>query len=156
MTMPMPLLRQHGFTLLEVMITVAIVAILAAIALPSYADYVTRSRIVEATNALADYRNRMEKYFLDHRSYVDGGGACAMANDMATVYNAQPDHYFAMSCPDVTATTYTLRATGGGPMTGFVYEVTESNAKSTPGTPSGWNAPNPNNCWALRKDGSCS
>ena len=62
-----PYPRAHGFTLLEVMITVAIVGILAAIAIPSYGDYVTRSRIVEATNALGDYRNRMEKFFLDNR-----------------------------------------------------------------------------------------
>lgn len=148
--------RPKGFTLLEVMITVAIVGILAAIAVPSYSVYVTRSRITEATNALADYRNRMEKYFLDHRSYLDGGGACAMAADMAANYNAVPDHHFAMSCPAVSATTYTLRATGGGPMTGFTYEVDEANNKSTPAVAGDWSPPSPNNCWALRKDGSCS
>ena len=148
--------RPQGFTLLEVMITVAIVGILAAIALPSYSIYVTRSRITEATNALADYRNRMEKYFLDHRSYVTAGGGCAMAADMAANYNGKPNHYFTMSCPASSATTYTLRATGGGPMADFTYEVDESNVKSTAAVPTGWTTPSPNECWAMRKDGSCS
>jgi len=148
--------RYRGFTLLEVMITVAIVGILAAIAVPSYSEYITRSRINEATNALADYRNRMEKYYLDHRSYETAGGACAMANDMTTVYNAQPDHLFTMSCSAIAPQSYTLRANGTGPMAGFTYEVNESNAKSTFAVPSGWSKPSPNGCWAMRKDGSCS
>jgi type IV pilus assembly protein PilE len=143
-----------GFTLLEVMITVVIVGILASIALPSYNYFITRSRITEATNALGDYRNRMEKFFLDNRSYLTTGNACAMTSDMNTVYNASAEHKFAMSCA-ATATTYTLTATGGGPMTGFTYTVTEQNAK-TSAVPSGWTAPSPNNCWAIRKDGSCS
>ena len=153
-----PRSRSRGFTLLEVMITVAIVGILAAIAVPSYSEYVTRSRIIEATNALADYRNRMEKYFLDHRTYLDGGGACAMAADMSSNYNGKGDHHFDMSCAAATATTYTLRATGAGPMSGFTYDIDEANGKSTKAVPAGlgWNKPSPNDCWALRKDGSCS
>lgn len=149
--LPRPTVR--GFTLLEVMITVAIVGILAAIAVPSYSEYVTRSRITEATNALADYRNRMEKFFLDHRSYLDGG-ACAMTNDMTTVYNAQSSHMFALTCA-ATATTYTLTATGGSQMSGFVYTVDQTDLRTSAG-PAGWVAPSPNTCWALRKDGSCS
>ncbi|HET7775925.1 MAG TPA: pilin, partial [Azospira sp.] len=44
---------QHGFTLIELMISVVIISILAAIALPAYQDYVTRSRLSEATSALS-------------------------------------------------------------------------------------------------------
>ena len=58
-----------GFTLIEAMITVAVIAILAAVALPNYFDYVTRSRIVEAKTNLADMRTRLEQYFLDNRAY---------------------------------------------------------------------------------------
>ncbi len=65
--------RIAGFTLIEVMITVAIIAILAAVALPNYIDYVTRSRLVEAKSNLSDMRTRLEQYFLDNRSYP---GAC--------------------------------------------------------------------------------
>ena len=56
-----------GFTLIEVMITVAIVAILAAVAIPSYTSYITRSKIQEATTTLLAMRTKMEQYFQDHR-----------------------------------------------------------------------------------------
>jgi type IV pilus assembly protein PilE len=155
-TMPLPCRpAERGFTLLEVMITVAIVGILAAIAVPSYSDYITRSRITEATNALADYRNRMEKYFLDHRSYVDGGAACAVSGDMTSNYNGKGGHLFEMSCA-ADATTYTLTATGKAQMNGFVYTVNQADARKSSSLPTGWSTPSPNNCWALRKDGSCS
>ncbi len=58
-----------GFTLIEVMITVAVIAILAAVALPSYIEYVTRSKLVEAKTNLSDMRTRLEQYFLDNRKY---------------------------------------------------------------------------------------
>src|SRR5437763_3189016 len=57
----------NGFTLLELMIVVAIVAVLASIALPNYSDYVKRGKIMEATTGLSDFRQRYEQYFLDTR-----------------------------------------------------------------------------------------
>src|SRR5438552_19023247 len=77
-----------GFTLIEVMITVAVIAILAAVALPNYFDYVTRSRIVEAKTNLADMRTRLEQYFLDNRAYP---AACIpSANGSAGTGNIYP------------------------------------------------------------------
>src|ERR1700722_11706839 len=62
--------RSQGFTLIELMITVAIVAILAAIAIPNYRDYVIRGQLVDATQALAAVRANMERYFQDNRTYL--------------------------------------------------------------------------------------
>ena len=61
--------RASGFTLIELMITVAVIAILAAIAIPAYGDYVRRSKITEASSSLSDMRNRLEQYFLDNRQF---------------------------------------------------------------------------------------
>ncbi|PKO92922.1 MAG: hypothetical protein CVU16_06060 [Betaproteobacteria bacterium HGW-Betaproteobacteria-10] len=136
-----------GFTLIEVMIVVVIIGILAAIALPNYSEYVTRSRVPEATSGLSDMRVRMEQYFQDNRTYV---GAC-VAGTVAPLPTATN---FTFACSGLAATTYTVTATGGGPMAGFSYTVNQSNGRSsTMSSPSTWtgNA----GCWVTKKDGSC-
>ena len=142
---------RSGFTLIEVMIVVAIVAVLAAIALPNYANYVKRAKIIEATTALSDARQRAEQFFLDTRTYA---GNCATAAAAAgTQIKA-----FTITCPASAVATYTLQADGvaGEGMSGFQFQIDNTGAKKTSGTQAGWNAPSPNTCWATRKDGSCS
>jgi type IV pilus assembly protein PilE len=141
---------QGGFTLIELLVVVAIVAILAAIALPNYAEYVTRSKIIEATTALSDARQRTEQQFLDTRTYAN----CAQA---ATDAGKQVKA-FTISCPGPGVATYTLQADGVASegMTGFQYQIDNTGAKTTSSVPSGWSQPSPNNCWAVRKSGDCS
>ncbi len=68
---------QRGFTLIELMIIVAIVSILAAVALPAYGDYVRRGQLPEAFAGMSDLRVKMEQYYQDNRNYGTNGGNCA-------------------------------------------------------------------------------
>jgi type IV pilus assembly protein PilE len=65
--MTMTFRRQSGFTLIELMITVAVVAVLAAIAIPSYADYVTRSRRNDVRISLAQSAQWLERFRAENR-----------------------------------------------------------------------------------------
>ncbi|MBO8087339.1 MAG: prepilin-type N-terminal cleavage/methylation domain-containing protein [Marichromatium sp.] len=64
--------RPHGFTLIELMITVAIIAILAAVALPSYRIYIERSYRAEAKTALLQNAQFLERHYAKRSSYLDG------------------------------------------------------------------------------------
>ena len=144
-----PPARPPGFTLVELVVVVAITAVLAAIAIPTYADHLRRGRITEALARLADHRARMEQFFLDHRRYDDGAGQCGHPPPPAAAGDA-----FALDCT-ATSTRYVVRATGraAGGMHGFVYAIDEANARSTPAVPDGWVGSD--RCWVVRRDGSC-
>jgi type IV pilus assembly protein PilE len=135
--------NQTGFTLIELMMVVAIVGILAAIALPQYTDYVVRSRIPDATSELANRRVQMEQFFQDNRTYA-GAPACTAAS-------LTPNFTFACAAAD--ANGFTLQATGAGPMANFAYAINQAGVRSSVITETGWvgNA----NCWVARKGGGC-
>jgi type IV pilus assembly protein PilE len=140
--------RSNGFTLIELMVVVVIVAILAAVALPAYQDYVTRGKIAEATSTLASLRVKMEQSFQDNRTYA--GGPCGPAAGEAK--------YFTYACnPNPpTATAYTIEATGVAAqgMDGFKYTINEANVKTTVmSAPSTWTGSA--SCWVTKKSGQC-
>jgi prepilin-type N-terminal cleavage/methylation domain-containing protein len=123
--------RPAGFTLIELMVTVAIVGILTAIAYPSYRNYVLRGQIVNATNGLSALQANMERFFQDNRTYV--GGPCTTTPP--TIPN------FTMTCttgagPDV----FVLTATGAGPVNGFVYTINQlgTQTSTVSGVSGGW------------------
>ena len=155
MTLERETSRFGGFTLIEVMITVAVIAILAAIALPNYIDYITRSKLVEAKTNLSDMRTRLEQYFLDNRSYPT---TCAPyptttpvpAPPANTIYLPSSIKNFAIDCPTLGAAAYTVRAQG----LGFVFTIDQTNLKQTPTVPAGWTTSTV--CWVSRKSGDCS
>lgn len=68
-------MKQHGFTLIELMIVVAVVAILATIALPSYNDAVRKSRRGQAKADMVDLAQRLERYHSQFNTYVNFPGA---------------------------------------------------------------------------------
>lgn len=133
------------------MIVVAVVAILAAIALPSYSDYVKRGRITEAVSGLASMQVKMEQFFQDNRTYA---GACNSGTVATPPANTA---YFSYACtPAPGATTYTVTATGSGAMNGFGYSLLQDGTRRTLTLPTGWSgASATSTCWVLRKDGSC-
>jgi type IV pilus assembly protein PilE len=140
---------QDGFTLIELLIVVVVVGILAAIALPSYKEYLIRGKIPDATSNLATKRVQMEQFFMDNRTYV---GAPACTADTTSSKN------FDFSCTVQTATTYTLQAAGKTSMSGFTYTIDQANAKTSAfasPAPSGWAAASPNNCWVTNVGGVC-
>jgi type IV pilus assembly protein PilE len=151
-----PVMRPNsGFTLIEVMVTVAIVAILAAIAVPSYNEYVQRARITEATSNLADMRNKMEQYFQDNRTWTPGGGVTLPCNP-GTVAPMPTSQNFTFTCDNMAANAYRVVATGnaGSSVANFVYTINQFNQRTSAfPVSSGW-TPKPN-CWVLKKDGSC-
>ena len=137
--------KARGFTLIEVLITVAIIAILAAVAIPSYRNYALRGKVPEATAGLASKRVKMEQYFQDNRKYT--GGPDTGAVDSST------SKYFTFSATGA-ATGYTITATGTGGMAGFVYGIDQSGAKSSTVTGvSGWSGSS--TCWVTKQGGQC-
>jgi type IV pilus assembly protein PilE len=141
-----------GFTLIELMVVVAVIGILAAVAVPAYTDYVTRGKLIEGTSALSDGRVKMEQYFQDNRTYVGGPTPLVIPNANFT--------YALSNLKPVTGTeTYTLTATGIGGLAGFVYTIDETNTKRTTGAPAGWKTAampgTPATCWISKKGGGC-
>lgn len=126
--------RHAGFTLIELMITVALIAILGGVGYPSYIDYVRRGQLPEAFAALSDYRVKMEQYFQDYKNYgTTNGGACANGTNAPAWGNFVPANakYFTYACL-VTTNGYTITATGSsGRATGHVYTVDENNRQKT-------------------------
>jgi type IV pilus assembly protein PilE len=116
-----------GFTLIELMIAVAVVGVLAAVALPSYTSYVTRSKITDAVAGLSDYRVRMEQYFQDNRNYGAAAAACPVALPTSP--------HFTFSCLVGNATpsvAYSATATSTfGTAGAYQYAIDQQNAKGT-------------------------
>lgn len=144
--------RAAGFTLIEVMVTVAIVAILAAVALPSYRDYVLRGQLVDGTNGLAAMRADMERFYQDNRSYLKTGTFVPPCSKSTVVGN------FTLSCtssPAATATTYKLQAVGSGPTKGFTFFVDQLGVQSTTidSSVSGWTGCD--KAWVTRRGQTC-
>ena len=138
-----------GFTLIELMIVVAIVAILASIGIPAYNDCVTRGKLAEAYANLASQRVKLEQYYQDRRTYT---GACAAG----TVAPPLTGTNFTYTCT-LADQTYTIDAVGVSTQGtgGFQFRLDQSNVKTTVTVPTYWSLPSTNNCWVRRKDGKC-
>jgi type IV pilus assembly protein PilE len=106
--------RCSGFTLIELMIAVAVIAILVKVAYPSYLEYLKRSYRSAAQSLMLDLANREQQYLLDNRSFIGGGSAVTTLLPVGVP--AEVSAYY----------TVTITATAGPPPT---FEV-----KATPKT----------------------
>ena len=118
--------RSKGFTLLELMIVVAIVAILTTIAYPNYRDYVIRGQLVDATQGLSAVRANMERYFQDNRTYLPIGAFTPPCGAALVAYGR-----FNISCANA-ASTFVATAVGiAAPLSGFSFTVDQNDAQAT-------------------------
>ncbi|QYK07098.1 type IV pilin protein [Shewanella zhangzhouensis] len=100
--------KKLGFTLIELMITVAIVAILAAIAYPSYVNYVTKSGRSEGVAAVMRVANLQEQYYIDNKAYATDMTKLGLG---ANPFLTEHGHY---SVASAGTGSYTITATAKG------------------------------------------
>lgn len=142
----------QGFTLIEVLITVAIIAILTAVAMPQYQDYVTRSRLANASTGLSTISAQMERYFQDNRTYGNTGSFISPCNTSAA---SRTFGNFVISCqtpPDNLQ--FTLQAVGNGPVAGFTYTINQQSVRTST-VSAAWGGATCNTKWIMKKGDSC-
>lgn len=134
--------RAFGFSLVELMVVLAIIAVLTQFALPAYNDHIARGKIAEATGALSEMRSTIEQWYADNRTYA--GYPCTNSVQPS----AAASRNFDITC-DLQANAYVMTATGRPSMSGYAYTVNQANAR-TSSTPK-----SSGNCWIMKNGGSC-
>lgn len=102
-------MTERGFTLIELMITIAILAIIVAIAIPSYQNYIEKSRRADAHAALTNAAQQMERCYTRTNTY----SSCSLPS-------TSPDGFYSLALvsADSSATTYKIKATPTGVQSG--------------------------------------
>lgn len=105
--------KQHGFSLIEVMVVVAIIAILAGIALPSYREYVRKGNRSDGQAALLNLGSALEKYFYTNKTYT------ATLSDVGYSSATSSEGHYTLSIVAATtacpiASCYEIKATAIG------------------------------------------
>lgn len=107
----------HGFTLIELMVTIAIVGILAAIAIPSYDTYVRKGRRAEAKSEIGKLQMGMERWRADHATYgtiAQGGGAASISSGFYTFAVSTPGGNCASGTAATNRNSFAITATAAG------------------------------------------
>jgi type IV pilus assembly protein PilE len=150
-----PLPGSRGFTLIELMIVVAVIGILLAIGVPNYQEYVLRSKLTDALSSLSQLRVMNEQRFQDNRSY--DANPANPAGNCGVVVAARDNNYFIYTCATANlGQTFLITATGvaAGGTGQFTYTIDEANNRRTTGLPAGRGV-TPANCWLTAKGQTC-
>jgi type IV pilus assembly protein PilE len=106
--------KQAGFTLIELMIAVAVVAILSAVALPSYNSYVLRTNRAAATSCMAELGQFMERVYVGNLRYDQNNGSATTLPSLQCSTSLSARYTFAFASGSPTTTAYTLTAAPRG------------------------------------------
>lgn len=145
--------NNNGFTLIEIMIVVAVIAILAGIAIPSYEGHVRKSKRSDAKTALLALQNAQEKFRGSCRFYagdIDNANPdfCGASSALSTIeFNpASPEGYYTLSISGGSATAYTATATANaGTSQAADGGCTSITLTVNPANPTGLRGPD--GCW---------
>jgi type IV pilus assembly protein PilE len=133
--------REAGFTLIEILIALALIGVLTAVAVPAYTSYVLRGRLTEAFTALSAVQTKAEEFWSNNRTYASLPLPAAGAN-------------FDYSLDATTsASSYIVIATGKNAAANFVFTIDQNGNRATTAVPTGWTGST--SCWVDRKGGKC-
>jgi type IV pilus assembly protein PilE len=147
--------RQRGVTLIELIVVMVVVGILAAIAIPSYRDYVLRANRTDARGALLTLATAQEKYYLQCNTYVatldaTKDNTCPPGGSLRLAATSERGYYtIAVTAADLNGWTATATAVAGQPQTRdtpcAVFQLTSAGLKTAKNSAS---ADNSTECWS--------
>ena len=132
--------KARGFTLIEIVITVAIVGILVAIAVPSYQNHLRKGRRAEAQAFITQVAQKEQQYLLDARQYAVG--STALTDLSLTAPTTVSDHYKITVEAGATTPSFIITATAGSsvqsPDGDLTLTHTGAKTRMVGGTDKGW------------------